>query len=56
MIFARINDGPVEATATAPLLLPNGNRPNAWARSTACRDNRIWMQFDDTRTWYVIEI
>jgi len=56
MTFARINDGPVETTATAPLLLPNGNRPSTWARRTTCRDNRMWMQFDDPRTWYIIEI
>ena len=56
MTFARINDGPVETTATAPLLLPDGNRPGAWARRTTCRDNRMWMQFDDPRTWYIIEI
>jgi hypothetical protein len=54
--FARINDGPIEAAATAPLLLPNGNRPDTWARSIACRDNRAWMQFDNPHTWYIIEI
>jgi hypothetical protein len=54
--FARINDGPVETTATAPLLLPDGTRPNAWARHTACRDNRMWIQFQDSRTWYTMEI
>jgi hypothetical protein len=54
--FARTDDGPVEATATAPLLLPDGSRPNAWARRTVCRDNRMWLQSDDPHTWYVIEI
>lgn len=54
--FARINDGPVEATGTAPLVLPNGNRPDTGARRTVCRDNRTWMQFDDPRTWYMLEI
>jgi hypothetical protein len=56
MTFARINDGPVEATTTAPLLLPDGNRPGTGARRTICRDNRMFMQFDDPRTWYIIEI
>ncbi|GLL07546.1 hypothetical protein [Dactylosporangium matsuzakiense] len=54
--FARINDGPLEAAATAPLLLPDGNRPNAWANHTICRDNRMWIQFHNSRTWYVLEI
>jgi hypothetical protein len=54
--FARIDDGPVEATATAPLLMPDGTRPGSSARRKACRDNRMFVQFDDPRTWYVIEI
>ncbi|MEU6076043.1 hypothetical protein [Micromonospora sp. NPDC047074] len=52
--FSRIIDGPVEATTTAPLLLSTGHRPTTWARRTVCRDNRMWMQFGDGRTWYVL--
>ncbi|GIG93269.1 hypothetical protein [Plantactinospora endophytica] len=54
--FARIIDGPVETTTTTPLLLPSGQRPTTWARRTVCRDNRMWMQFDDERTWYTLDI
>jgi hypothetical protein len=54
--FAQIVDGPVEATTTANLLLPTGRRPRTWARRKVCRDNKIWMQFDDERTWYVLAL
>lgn len=56
---ARIVDGgPVEVTGVppAPLLLPGGGRPSGWARGRICRDNRMWLRFDDPRTWYVVEI
>jgi hypothetical protein len=54
--FARSDDGPVEATTTAPLLMPDGNRPGTSAPREVCRDNQMWMQFADPHTWYVIEI
>ncbi|MFD0973796.1 hypothetical protein [Plantactinospora endophytica] len=54
--FARIIDGPVETATTTPLLLPTGQRPTTRARRTVCRDNRMWMQFDDERTWYTLDI
>jgi hypothetical protein len=54
--FAHIADGPVEATATATLVLPTGRRPRAWARRMVCRDDKVWMQFGDERTWYVLDL
>jgi hypothetical protein len=48
--------GPIEAVSSTPLLLPDGTRPRNWAWRRACRDNRMWLQFDDPFTWYVIEI
>jgi hypothetical protein len=54
---ARVVDGgPIEAVATTPVLLPDGTRPRTWARRTVCRDHRMWLQFDDPLTWYVLEI
>ncbi|MEV0897232.1 hypothetical protein [Actinoplanes sp. NPDC049802] len=41
--FAHTEDGPVEATATAGLVLPGGRRPSAWARRMVCRDGKAWM-------------
>lgn len=30
--------------------------PRVWAQRRVCRDGRMWMQFDDPRTWYVVEV
>jgi hypothetical protein len=54
--FAHTADGPVEATATARLVLPGGRRPSAWARRMVCRDDKAWMQFGDDPTWYVLTL
>lgn len=54
--FSRVVNGPVEATATAQLLLPTDRPLRTRARRTICRDNRMWMQFDDERTWYTLDI
>ena len=56
LTLARSADGPIEAESSTPLLLPDGTRPRGWARRTVCRDHRMWLQFDDPLTWYVIEI
>lgn len=56
LILARSADGPIEAESSTPLLLPDGRQPQNWARRTICRDNRMWFQFDDPLTWYVIEL
>ena len=56
LTLAHCTGGPIEAVSSTPLLLPDGTRPKSWARRRVCRDNRMWLQFDDHRTWYVIEI
>lgn len=47
-------NGVLEPVASDLLLLPDGTRPEAWARRTACRGDRAWLQFHDQRTWYRI--
>jgi hypothetical protein len=54
--FARSTEGPIEAVATAPLLLPDGREPPAPIRRTVCRDNRMWLQFQNQRMWYVLSL
>ncbi|MBR7833330.1 hypothetical protein KDL01_08635 [Actinospica durhamensis] len=54
--LAHTDGGPIEATGESPLLLPDGSRPRVWAKRTVCRDGRMWMQFEDPSTWYVIEV
>jgi hypothetical protein len=49
-------NGVLEPVASAPLLLPDGTRPEAWARRTVCRGDQAWLQFRDQRTWYHIEL
>ena len=59
LILAHCTGGPIEAVSSTLLLLlllPDGTRPLSWARRRVCRDNRMWLQFDDPFTWYVIEI
>lgn len=56
LTYARCSDGPIEAESSTPLLLPDGTRPRNWARRRVGRDHRMWLQFDDPLTWYVIEI
>jgi hypothetical protein len=56
LTLARHTGGPIEAVSSTSLLLPDGTRPRSWARRRVCRDNRMWLQFDDPFTWYVIEI
>lgn len=56
LTFAHCSGGPIEAGSSTLLLLPDGTRPQSWARRKACRDHRMWLQFDDPLTWYVIEI
>ncbi|SEK95543.1 hypothetical protein [Streptacidiphilus jiangxiensis] len=50
----REQDGVLEPVAAAPLLLPDGTRPDTWARRTVCRGDQVWLQFPDDRTWYRI--
>ncbi|MFG2819192.1 hypothetical protein ACGFX4_07140 [Kitasatospora sp. NPDC048365] len=54
--LTRGRNGPLEAVASAPLRLPDGTRPTGWARRKICRDGRAWLQFDDHRTWYRLEL
>jgi hypothetical protein len=54
--LAHTDGGPIEAAGSSPLLLPDGTRPRVWAQRRACRDGRMWMQFDDPHTWYVVEV
>ncbi len=51
----RIEDDALETMSTHPLVLPDGTRPTAWARKRVCRDERIWLQFGEERTWYVLD-
>ncbi|MDH6120255.1 hypothetical protein ABH930_006217 [Kitasatospora sp. GAS204A] len=54
--LALSQNGPLETVTSAPLLLPDGTRPDTWARRTVCRGNQAWLQFHDDRTWYRIEL
>jgi hypothetical protein len=54
--FAQLADGAVESVKTVPLVMPDGSPPPGWARNRVCRDNRLWLQFEDPRDWYVLEI
>jgi hypothetical protein len=56
LTLARDAGGPIEAESSTPLLMPDGTQPRSWVRRKVCRDNRMWLQFDDPLTWYVIEI
>ncbi|MEV6008172.1 hypothetical protein AB0M29_15290 [Streptomyces sp. NPDC051976] len=54
---AASRNGTLEATASAPLVLPDGTRPGAWARRTVCRGGQMWLQFrHDERTWFHYEL
>jgi hypothetical protein len=49
----RIGD---EVGVTTPLLMPDGSTPPSWIRRRVCRGNRMWMQFEDRRIWYALEL
>ncbi|GAA1937505.1 hypothetical protein [Kitasatospora viridis] len=54
--LAESRQGLLEPVATAPLLLPDGTRPTTAVRRTVCRGNRAWLQFQDRRTWHLLEM
>lgn len=51
-----LGDGPVEPVAAGPLTMPDGTDPPCWFKHRVARDGRIWVQFDDPRVWYVLEL
>lgn len=52
----RLGDGAVEPVAAGPLTMPDGTTPPCWFRRKVARDGRIWVQFDDPRVWYLLEL
>ncbi len=54
--FARLDQESVEVEATTPLLMPDGSPAVGRAYPMVCRDHRVWMQLEDPREWYVLEI
>ncbi|NUP47416.1 MAG: hypothetical protein HOW97_08885 [Catenulispora sp.] len=52
----RLADGPVEPVAAGPLSMPDGTDPSCWFKRKVARDGRIWVQFEDPRAWYLLEL
>lgn len=51
-----LGDGSVEPLAAGPLTMPDGTDPSCWFKRKVARDGRIWVQFDDPRVWYLLEL
>ncbi|MEY9892498.1 hypothetical protein ABIA31_006175 [Catenulispora sp. MAP5-51] len=51
-----LGDGAVEPVVAGPLAMPDGTNPPCWFRRKVARGGRIWVQFDDPRVWYLLQL